>query len=165
MSNKIIMCADYRINIRNEKSFSDLVEKKRISSVCAGGFTFNVNGHSIPFDFDAAGSEIYDDHISFKSGKGPFFNDFNISEDYKEMIEENGVPFDCVTAELLSKVSSIEEFFVDFELDNEEWQKGSNEDPNVDFTIELLNISFYDENDTEYKVSDEVLKKFNEGKI
>lgn len=163
MENTVIMCADYKIHFKNGDDMFALYEEDRITSFCAGGFDFTINGKSIPFDFDAACSSIHKDYVHFESGRGALFNDYSISEDFKEWIEENGTPFDSITAEFLSKATSIEEFFVNFELDNEEWQKGDNLDPDMDFTIEILSISFYDENDNEYKVADEVIKKFNEG--
>jgi hypothetical protein len=165
MSKKIIMQINYKLNILSKGDFADLHSENRISDLSTGGFAFVIDGMYIPFDFDASSTWVNNGIITYESGRGGLLKDFFISEDHRYLIEEEGIAFEDVSAEFLSMASEISEFFVYTECDDEEFSAGDNNDPDNLLEIEILNISFYDENNTEYKVADEVIKKFNEGRV
>ena len=162
MDKKIIMQTNYKLNLLSKGNFAELYYDDRISCVSTGGFAFVIDEKYIPFDFDASMTWVDHEIITYESGRGVFFKDFFISEDHREMIEEEGIKFEDITAEFLSKVSEIREFFVSLECNDEEWCAGDDNDPDSLLKIEILDITFFDENDKEYRVAQEVIDKFNE---
>lgn len=122
-----------------------------------GGFGFVVNGCEVPFDFDASGYNVQgssDDRyvvtIDFFTGEGPFFNDRHLSADFDADYHNLGLNRSDITAEYLAKVTTISEFFVNAEVDNEE----------ALVSYELLSVSLYDDISA-YDIEKTILDLFN----
>ena len=123
-----------------------------------GGYGFIINGNLIPFDFNAQeyNIDVRSDSsiIYYTSGEGPFFNEYDIdNETFEEEYNKFGLTSKDITAEFLSKVQEIEEFFIqayDEETGNE-----------IETRHQIVSIVFIDENGTIYPVSKEVIDKYN----
>lgn len=140
-----------------------MLTKENTDGLSIGGYYFVINGKEIPFDWDAFSGSEEDGVFEFETGYG-WFNDYDLSECYDEDYDQLGISRSDITAEFLASVEQIKEVHMNFLDENgEECDFGWNEDAE-DFKITLLEISFAEvESDKEYKVSQEVLDKFNEG--
>lgn len=119
------------------------------------GFEVRTVKGDIPFDFDACSydyEKVSDREykITYQSGRGEFFNDSDVSEDFDEAYEELCLTREDVTAKLLAFASAVTEANI------------TCSDENVDFTCEILSMTFTDESGTEYSVDESVLKNFTE---
>lgn len=164
---KISMLVDFQILQKINGNYIPL-SNKEVRSVLIGGFGFEINGNSIPFDWDAFYGVEHNKVFQFQTGKGMFFDDYEISDCYDESFEELGITRENITAEFLASVEHINEFYVDWcdENDNE-CQGGDyeiNGDNNEEYRIKILEMIFVDiETEKEYKVKQEVLDAFNKG--
>ena len=140
-----------------------MLTKENTDGLSIGGYCFVINGKEIPFDWDAFSGTEEDGIFEFETGYG-WFKDFDLSECYDEDYDQLGISRADITAEFLASVEQIKEVHMNFLDENgEECDFGWNEDAE-DFKIKLLEIAFMDlDNDKEYKVSQDVLDKFNEG--
>lgn len=119
------------------------------------GFEVRTDKGDIPFDFDACSydyEKVSDREykITYQSGRGEFFNDSDVSEDFDEAYEKLCLTREDVTAKLLASASAVTEANI------------TCSDENVDFTCEILSMTFTDESGTEYSVDESVLKNFTE---
>lgn len=119
------------------------------------GFEVRTDKGDIPFDFNACSydyEKVSDREykITYQSGRGEFFDDSDISEDFDMNYEELGLTREDVTAKLLASASAVTEANI------------TCSDENVDFTCEILSMTFTDESGTEYSVDESVLKNFTE---
>lgn len=166
---KMSMIADFKLHRKNkETSFFKPMSREDFDSFSPGGFTFEVDGKAIPFDWDAQSTSEENGVFHYESGYGPFFNDFEIPEGcWDEEYEALGLKREEISPELLSSVTNIQEFYVNFVLKGEDDDDGigDNEDPNSEYAIELLSIAFEErETGNAFAVDEKVLEKFN-GKI
>ena len=156
------MVADFRLLQRNKNGNGfKLLTKGDLDSICPGGFTFEVGGMEIPFDFDAQANGVF----SYESGYGPFFNDFELTDCYDEEYETMGIKREEISAEMLASTSSINEFYVNFEIKGARGDDGigDNADPNAEFLIELLKIQFEErESGKTFPVDEKVIAAFNQ---
>lgn len=98
-------------------------KKKDITSILFGGYAFVIKDQTLCFDFDATSATIEetDDNLKifFETDRGLLFDDYDVSEDYKEEYEEFGVIREQITAELLASVDRIDELWYEI-LNNDE---------------------------------------------
>ena len=125
--NKMQMLAEFKI-----KNHTD------IKHISVGGFCFNIDGQSVPFDFDASGAIIKDGVVKYESGYGAFFNDFEISDVYNSEYEDLGLDIDDISAEFLASADEIDEFYVHCE------DSHGNVLNIDDGDIEIIYVEFYD---------------------
>lgn len=125
-----------------------------VATLDIGGFEVQTERGIIPFDYDASGysheklnEQTY--RIRYKAGYGAIFNDYDISKDFNSAYAKLGLKRKDITAKLLASASAITEFNIDC----------SEED--VDFTCEILSMSFTDETGTVYAVDKAVIDDFN----
>lgn len=164
---KLSMLADFKILKKNDEGIFVPVNNSEARSVSIGGFSFDVDGHSIPFDWDAfTGSEV-DNVFGFATGRGWAFNDFELADYYDKDYADMGLSRETLSAEYLASTHHIEEFFVNFEDGDKEVGIGffaDNKDREADYKLELVEVSFEDiETGKYYDVKPEVLKAFNKG--
>ena len=140
-----------------------MLTKEDTDGLSIGGYYFVISGKEIPFDWDAFSGTEEDGVFEFETGYG-WLKDFDLSECYDEDYDQLGISRADITAEFLASVEQIKEVHMNFLDENgEECDFGWNEDAE-DFKIKLLEVAFMDlDNDKEYKVSQEILDKFNEG--
>ena len=163
---KVAMIGDFQILKKQGKEFVPQTFDN-VKSMSIGGYSFEVNGDSIPFDWDAFTATEDNGMFSFTTGKGPFFNDYEIPDYWDEEYSEIGITREEITAEFLASVSHIEDFFVDFEdSDGKEQGIGWFAD-NVDssqYKVNILDLAFVNvETADEYPVSKEVINRYNKG--
>lgn len=129
-------------------------KKKDITSILFGGYAFVIEDKTLCFDFDATSATIEetDDNLKifFETGRGLLFDDYDVSEDYKEEYEEFGITKDQITAELLASVDRIDELWYEI-LNNDE----------EEVEIWINSIVFVDENGKEFEVDQKVIAHFN----
>ena len=159
---KMIMTARFKLL---QKGCEAPLTEDDIGDMSIGGFNFTVDGKTFGFDFDASACSMVEPGIfEYESGYGPFFNDFEISEDFEEEIREAGLERLNLSAEFMASVERIDEFFVWFtdKDDTKECDNGGN-----DYYVELLWINFTDRDTVKgYDVKEKVIKKYNkENKI
>ena len=119
-----------------------------------GGFNFTIEGKKIPFDFNATGYNIElkenESIITYVSGEGPFFKEYDIDKDsYEKEYNNLGLTSNDITAEFLSNVEEINEFYfgaVDYEEDT---------------IFKIEKISFMNEGNIVYNVAQTIIDKFN----
>ena len=162
---KISMCSVFQI-LENRNGKYVPMSNEEAKCVSIGGFSFVINGNTIPFDWDAFTGNEKDKKFYFETGTGWFFNDYELTDCYDEVYEDMGIKKETITAEFLASATEIEEFFVDFEtVEGSEGQTGwfaDNRRDDVQYKINLLEVEFYDiENSKSYPVAQEVLDKFN----
>ena len=100
----------YRKN--NETGYFHQVGDDDLDAICPGGFTFEVNGKAIPFDWDASATSEENGVFTYESGYGSFFNDFDIPNYWDEEYKELGLTREDITAKLLASTNNIQEFFI-----------------------------------------------------
>lgn len=160
------MIGEFQILSKHKGEFIPLTfdDAKNMS---IGGYSFEVNGGSIPFDWDAFTATEENGVFSFTTGKGPFFNDYEIPDYWDEEYNEIGITREEITAEFLASVSHIEDFFVDFEdSDGKEHGIGwyADNENSSQYKVNILNLAFVNvETADEYPVSKEVVNKYNHG--
>ena len=164
---KISMLVDFQILQKINGEYTP-ISNKEAQAVSIGGFSFEIDGGLVPFDWDAFYGTECNKVFQFQTGKGFLFNDYEISDCYDKSFEEIGLSREDITAEFLASVEHIDEFFVDFEdINGNECQCGEceqNGDDDEEYRIKILEMIFIDmETEEEYKVNQEVLDKFNKG--
>lgn len=162
---KIQMIADFKLYQKNPTTgcFKPLV-KENLSSLCPGGFAFNIGGKSVPFDWDAGSTDDENGVFHYESGYGPFFNEFELSDCYDEDYKELGIKREDITAKFLASVSKIDEFYVNFVLEGEDDDAGvgDNSDSDAEFIIELLSVGIEDRATGKiFSVKKAVINEFN----
>ena len=160
------MLVDFQILKKKNGKFVPL-SNKEAQSVSIGGFSFEIGEYTIPFDWDAFyGTEI-NNVFKFQTGKGLFWNDYEISECYDESYEDIGIAREEITAEFLASTTHIDEFFVDFDDSNDNGQSIGWFADNTDdsqYKINIKEMAFMDVNTgKEYLVVKEVIEKYNKG--
>lgn len=169
MNNKTIvqMTAMFKLLTRDDNGEYTPIGNHFIDSYLSlGSFSFIIDGKTIPFDFDATSYNESDGVFTWESGKGMFFNEYELCRDFDAQYTELGIDRTYLTAKKLASVSAIEDFYVNFEaVDGKEYEGGfysNNVAENVDMKVELINIVFCDKNNN-YTVAPEVLENFNKG--
>lgn len=164
---KLSMLVDFKILKRNEDGCFVPMNNEEACSVSIGGFSFDVDGKSIPFDWDAFNGTEHDNVFGFETGRGFAFNDFKLADYYDEDYADMGIKREDLTAEYLASTNHIEEFFVDFEDGDKGVRIGyynDNADKDAQYRLELIEISFKDMDTGKiYDVKPDVLKAFNKG--
>lgn len=164
---KSSMLVDFKILKRNEAGEFVPMHKGEAQSVSIGGFSFDIGKDSVPFDWDAFTGYEENGIFSFATGRGFVFNDYELSDCYDDAYKDIGMKKEDISAEFLSSVHHIEEFFVNFQDGDEEVGVGfftDNAEPAAEYKLELIEISFEDmETGKYYDVKKEVLESFNKG--
>lgn len=164
----ISMIGSFQILKNKDNKFIPLTSDD-VFSMSVGGYSFEINEDLIPFDWDAFSASEENGIFSFETGRGPFFNDYEIPDYWDEEYKEIGITREEITAEFLASVHHIEDFFVDFDdRDGKEHGIGwcAHNVNSSQYKIKILDLSFvnvstYDE----YPVSKEVIDKYNHGVI
>lgn len=162
----ISMIGSFQILKKQDKEFVPLTSDD-VFSMSVGGYSFEINEDLIPFDWDAFSASEEDGVFSFETGRGPFFNDYEIPDYWDEEYKEIGITREEITAEFLASVGHIEDFFVNFDdSDGKEHGIGWFAD-NVNssqYKVNILDLAFVNvETADEYPVSKEVVNKYNHG--
>lgn len=161
---KMTMELDFAIVVQDEKG-SHLLTEKELMALTAGSFEFKIDGKDIRFDFKdhcISKTIICDNEEeglwSYIGGEGGLFKSYQLDDCYDEDYKELGISRDILTAEHLSKVSEINEIFVEWELKN-----NIEKDIASDNVVLLVqNISFVDmDTIARYNVSNDVIRAFN----
>ena len=159
------MLADFRLYRKNkDTNIFEILTKDDLNSLCPGGFTFEAGGKAIPFDFDAQATSEENGVFSYASGYGPFFNDFELTDCFDDEYEALGIKREEISPEMLASASSIQEFYINFEIKGarSDYGIGENADPDAEFLIELLDVKFEDrESGKVFAVDEKVLGEFN----
>lgn len=165
---KMQMIADFKLYRKlKETGFFKQITQDDLDTICPGGFTFVVEGKSVPFDFDAQSTSEDEGVFHYESGCGPFFNDFEIPEGcWDEAYEEMGLKREDISPKFLASTSRIEEFFINLVPKGENEDVDVYQDPDSEFVVELIAISL-EERDTgnSYDVDEIVISEFNENSI
>ena len=162
---KIQMIADFKLHQRNKTNgFFRQMTKEVLDDICPGGFTFEIDGKAVPFDWDAGSTSEKDGIFHYESGYGPFFNDFEISDCYDEEYKELGLKREAISAKFLASVTNINDFYINLVLKGEDGDcdAGDNSDPDAEFFVEILSICFEDrETGDAFYVRKKVIRNYN----
>lgn len=163
---KIAMIGDFQILKKKAKEFIPLTSDD-VQNMSIGGYSFEVNEDLIPFDWDAFSASEENGIFSFTTGKGPFFNDYEIPDYWDEAYKEIGITREEITAEFLASVSHIEEFFINFDdRDGEDHGIGwyADNENSSRYKVNILELAFVNVSTyEEYPVSKEVISRYNKG--
>lgn len=163
----ISMLVDFQILKKKDGKFVP-ISNAEAKSVSIGGFSFEIDEYTIPFDWDAFYGTELNNVFEFQTGRGFLWSDYEISECYDEQYKEIGIKKEEITAEFLASVSHINEFFVDFEdTDGNECGVGWYEENNneAQYKINIIEMSFLDlMTQNKYAVAQDVIDKYNKGK-
>ena len=158
------MFATFRLLIREADGKFRPLNKNNACDFSVGGFTFEINGRSVPFDFNATASNVENGVIRYESGCGPFFNSHNLDDCYDDSYEKLGIERSSLTASILASTMKIEDFHVTvWDSEGKECDVGDNNDPQADLRLEIIEIEFADKNAAGYTVSADVIERFNIG--
>ena len=165
---KISMNAEFQI-LKNVGGAFVPMDENDIEYVGPGGFRFVIGGIEVPFDWEAAESGWgYDGVYEFTTGRGWFYNDFELDSCYDEAYEELGLKREDITAEFLASAQHINDFFVSFvtkegkECEAGWWETNGKDD--APYKLALRSVSFEDvENERLYSVKTAVVNSFNKG--
>lgn len=164
----ISMVGKFQILEKRKGKFAPLTSDD-VFNLSIGGYSFEINDDLIPFDWDAYSCNEENGIFSFETGRGPFFNDYEIPDYFDEEYEEIGITREEITAEFLASTESIEDFFVNFDDRNEKEHGIGWCVDNVNssqYKINIIEILFTDiETGNEYQVSNEVINNYNCGVI
>ena len=151
-------CVNTYIDYRIFKAPCDspLEYKKDFTCQSTGGFDFQIAGKSVQFDFNTGETSIGCD---FKNGLKEslccFVGKHHISEDFEESLKDVGLSLNDITAEFLSRVTTINEIYFNF-VDSEEQEcDGGN------YYIQVDSIAFEDDNNQGFSISQKVIDEFN----
>ena len=160
------MIVNFQILKNNNGVFIPL-SNKEVTSVSIGGFSFEIGDYTIPFDWDAFYGSETDNIFEFQTGKGLFWDDYEISDCYDETYEDIGITREEITAEFLAATTHIDEFFVDFDdSDGMEQSTGwySDNTDDAQYKINIIDMTFLDlATQNEYPVSKQVINRYNKG--
>lgn len=164
---EISMLVDFQIIQKKDGKEIPLSNNEAVS-VSIGGFSFEIDGEAIPFDWDAFSGNERNKVFQFQTGRGFLWNDYEISECYDETYEEIGINKEDITAKFLASTTHIDEFYVDFEDVNGDTQQlgecCQNNDDDEQYKIKILEMKFIDINtEDEYYVKQDVLDDYNNG--
>lgn len=135
--------------------------KKELKSIFLGGYYFVIDRIEIPFDWDDVSGTELNGIFSFDTGVSSFGNNFELSNCYDDEYERLGVSRKNISAQLLSSVSKINDFHINFvNSDDEEIDLYYNDDDK--YKIQLVKVSFIDvDSEIEFNVDKYVLDNFN----
>ena len=127
-----------------------------------GAYSFICNGQEIPIDFSGTSATIEQDGekilLSFETGRTPFLKDYFLDDIYEDVYQEAGLRIHDITAEFLSKATSITDFMILIEVDGKEM---SPEEICQQGSFKIKSLTF--ENDkSEFSVDENVIHKFNQ---
>ena len=106
---KLSMLVDFQI-LENINGKYIPLSNNEARSVSIGGFGFEVNGNSIPFDWDAFSGTEENKIFQFETGRGFLWNDYEIPDYWDKDYEEIGISRDDITAEFLASTTHIDLF-------------------------------------------------------
>lgn len=160
------MIGKFQILEKRKRKFVPLISDD-IFNLSIGGYSFEINDDLIPFDWDAFNVSEENGIFNFETGRGPFFNDYEIPDYFDEEYKEIGLTREEITAEFLASTHCIEDFFVNFDdYNGKEHGIGWCVD-NVNssqYKINIIELLFVDVKTlSEYPVSKEVISKYNKG--
>lgn len=163
---EISMIVSFQILKNNNGNYLPL-SNKEAQSVSVGGYSFEIGDYLIPFDWDAFYGSEENNVFHFETGRGLFFNDYEISDCYDEIYDDIGITRGEITAEFLASTTHIEEFFVYFDdsdgMDHCFGWYVDNAD-NPQYKINIMEMALMDVNTgKEYLVVKEVIDKYNKG--
>ena len=164
---KIFMTAKFKL-FKLEDGVYKLLAKNLVEGLCVGGFTFVVDDKRVPFDWDAFSCNEEDGVFTYESGYGFLFNDHELSDCYEDDWAEMGLSRSDITPGFLASASAIDDFHINFvDTCNDEVDLGDNIQyglaNKLECKIELIDVSFADEDGNKYVIKDDVLKRFNLG--
>lgn len=164
METYVDMFATFRLLVKDVDGKFRPLNKNDACDLSVGGFAFEINGKSTPFDFEASAVNIKDDVFRYMSGYGPFFNSHYLDDCYDDEYEKLGIERSSLTASKLVSTTKIEEFHVTvWDHEEKEYDVGDNSDPQTDLRLEIIEIEFVDENADSYTVSADIIERFNIG--
>lgn len=144
------------------------VGEDEIEYLSVGSLRFHIDKLNVPFDWNACAIG-WDENgfINYTSGRGWFFNDFELDTCYDEYYAEIGLLREDISAEYLASTNHIEDFYLNFVCHGEELETGyyeSNADNTAPYKLELLRVCFEDVDSGKlYYVAPEVIASFNKG--
>lgn len=165
---KISMNAEFQI-LKNVEGAFVPIDDNEIEDVSIGGYEFVIGGLNVPFDWEAyEGGWDYNGFYSFSTGRGWFFNNFELDSCYDEAYEELGLKREDITADFLASAQHINDFYVNFVTkDGVECEAGwweTNRQDDAPYRFALRSVSFEDvEAEQAYTVSPDVVDAFNKG--
>lgn len=165
---KLSMELDFAIVVQDENG-SHLLEKDELISLTVGGFDFCIDEKDVPFDFqDHCISKAILDGTkveglwSYTGGEGGLFRSYQLDDCFDEDYEKIGISRDILTAKYLSKVSKINEIYI-------EWENVNFDDYDItseNVVLLVQNLAFVDvDTNTRYNVSNDVIREFNAANI
>lgn len=165
---KLSMEIDFAVVVQDDNG-SHLLENNELMSLTVGGFDFEIDGKNIPFDFEdhCISEAICNGNKekglwSYTGGEGGFFKSYSLDDCYDEDYIKMGISRDMLSAYYLSKVSKINEIFVEWQIMNFD---------ECDITAEnvvllVQDIRFTDiETGKTYIVLEDVIRDFNEKNV
>lgn len=161
------MYAQYKVLKKNEKTneYEYLTCKHHEELPFPGPFGFVINGDRIPFDFYESTTVISEDGtVESIMRKGQVLDE-DLIEGYDNIYASIGLTRKDLTPEFLASASHIYEFYLNFEdVYGDEFDSVTFEDNTGNeslFKVELLSVSFIDEEEKECAIRQEVLDKYN----
>ena len=165
---KLSMLADFKIL----KDFGDgeyvAMDSSNAKFVSIGGFRFAIGDKVVPFDWEQHYGEEEDNLFSYVTGAGFGHGTYELDDDcFERDYAKLGIKREDISAEFLSSVHHIEDFYVNFEDSGDDVSIGyfsDNAKPGAEYKLELVEISFEDiATGKYYDVKKEVLEAFNKG--
>ena len=165
---KISMNAEFQF-LKNVNGAFVPIDDNEIEDVSIGGYEFVIGGLRVPFDWEAhEGGWDYNGFYSFSTGRGWFFNDFELDTCYDEAYEELGLKREDITAVFLASAQHINDFYVNFvtkdgaECEAGFWKDNAKDD--APYRLALRSVSFEDvETGRIYNMNSAVVNAFNNG--
>ena len=84
---EISMIGKFQILEKCKGEFAPLISDD-IQNLSIGGYSFGIKDDLIPFDWDAFSCNEENGIFNFETGRGPFFNDYEIPDYFDEEYEE-----------------------------------------------------------------------------
>ena len=145
---KLSMLVDFKIL----KDFGDgeyvAMDSNNAKDVSIGGFSFAVGENIVPFDWEKHCGVEEDKLFSYATGAAFGHGDYELDDDcFEEDYANLGIKRENISAEFLSSVHHIEEFYVNFEDGAREVGLGyytDNAKEKAKYKLELVEISFED---------------------
>lgn len=142
---------------------------KERDSLMFGAYEVTTEGKTVPFDFSGMGWNIEQDGdkitVNFQSGRNWMNTDnylWDDDGDYAERYKEEGLCIQDITADFLSKATSIDEFMISLEMEREgKWMEYDPEGIAAlgGFAIKEL---YFDNGKEDFAVRQDVLNSYNE---
>lgn len=149
---QVIMEAYFDVSTIAGDSIESLLKDERYYAD-VGGFEIEVDGKTVPFDFEATAMRVEKDGTCvFGNYEGFLERIYDVDPCHEDIWEEQGLEKEDITAELLASADKLTEFYLGIYC---------YDDTSIPYSLKVKDMLFTNENDETFSIDPSVLDDFN----